>query len=181
MSHIEELTAIKDVYVVTLEPVGDDRGRFMEIFRKEWFPQRTWEVVQSNRSDSRAGVLRGLHYHFQQVDYWHLLKGRIRAALFDLRPDSPTSGAAFTLDLDGDRPLGLFIPQGVAHGFVALTDITLMYIVDRYYNGQDEFGVAWNDPDIGMPWAVAEPMLSARDAANPFLKNIPDERRPRRV
>lgn len=180
MSHIEELATIKDVYVVTLTPYGDERGRFMEIFRKEWFPQRTWEVVQSNRSDSRAGVLRGLHYHFQQVDYWHLLKGQIRAALYDLRPDSPTSGTAFTIDLDGDKPAGLFIPQGVAHGFVALTDITLMYIVDKYYSGQDEFGVAWNDPDIAMPWGVAEPMISARDAANPFLKDIPFERRPPR-
>jgi dTDP-4-dehydrorhamnose 3,5-epimerase len=178
MSQIEELSVIKDVFVVTLQPFEDERGRFMETFRKEWFPQRSWEAMQSNRSDSRAGVLRGLHYHFQQVDYWHVVKGKIRAALYDLRPDSPTSGTAYTLEMDAEGPVGLFIPVGVAHGFVALADATLIYIVDKYYDGRDEFGVAWNDPDIALPWGVDEPMVSARDAANPLLKDIPRDKLP---
>lgn len=179
MPQIEESTIIKDVQIVTLRPFTDDRGRFMETFRKEWFPQRSWEVIQSNRSDSKAGVLRGLHYHFHQVDYWYLVDGKIRVGLFDLRPNSATYGAAQTIDLDADTPQGIFIPIGVAHGFLTLTDATLTYVVDNYYDGDDEFGIAWNDPDINMPWDVECPLISPRDAANPYLKDISSDRLPK--
>ncbi len=64
MPHIEESTLIKDVQIVTLKPFVDERGYFIETFRKAWFPQRTWEIIQTNRSNTRAGTLRGLHYHF---------------------------------------------------------------------------------------------------------------------
>ncbi len=180
MPQIEESTLIKDVQMVTLKPAADERGQFMETFRKEWFPQRSWEIIQTNRSDSKAGVLRGLHYHFHQVDYWYVVNGRIRAGLVDMRPASPTYGAAQTLEMGEEHPLGLFIPVGVAHGFVALSDVTLIYIVDNYYDSRDEFGVAWNDPDIALPWGVASPLTSSRDAANPRWKEIPAEKLPRR-
>ena len=85
MPTITEFSAIPGVLLVELRPFADERGRFTETFRKEWFPQRAWSNVQSNRSDSRAGVLRGLHYHFHQVDYWYLAAGRIRVGLADLR------------------------------------------------------------------------------------------------
>ncbi len=173
MPQIQESTLIKGVQLVTLKPFGDERGRFMETFRKEWFPQRSWEIVQTNRSDSMAGVLRGLHYHFQQVDYWYVVNGRIRVGLCDLRPGSPTYRAPQTIEMGAENQLGLFIPTGVAHGFVALTDATLIYLVDNYYDGADEYGVAWNDPEIGLSWGVESPLLSARDAANPRLKEIP--------
>lgn len=179
MPHIQESTVIKDVQLVTLRPFTDERGRFMETFRKEWFPQRSWDIIQANRSDSRAGVLRGLHYHFHQVDYWYVVAGVIRAGLVDLRPQSPTYRATQVIELGDTHQTGMFIPVGVAHGFVALTDATLTYVVDNYYNGADELGVAWNDPDIALPWGVAEPVLSPRDAANPFLRDIPPEKLPR--
>lgn len=178
MSQIQESTFIKDVQLVTLTPYADERGRFMETFRKEWFPQRSWEIVQTNRSDSMAGVLRGLHYHFQQVDYWYVVNGRIRVGLCDLRPTSPTYRASQTIEMGAENQLGLFIPTGVAHGFVALTDATLIYLVDNYYDGADEYGVAWNDPEIGLAWGVESPLLSGRDAANPRLKEIPPSKLP---
>lgn len=179
MIAIQESTFIQGVQLVSLQTFSDERGRFMETFRQEWFPQRSWHILQTNRSDSKARVLRGLHYHFNQVDYWYVVKGQIRAGLVDIRPDSPTYRAAQTVEMGEDHQLGLFIPIGVAHGFVTLTEATLIYVVDNYYNGADEYGVAWNDPDLGVPWGVEEPLLSGRDAANPLLKNIPDEKLPR--
>lgn len=179
MAHIEESPHINGVQIATFKPFADERGRFMETFRKEWFPQRSWNVIQTNRSDSEVGVLRGLHYHFHQVDYWVVLAGTIRAGLADIRPDSPTYGVSRTIEMGGEHQVGLFIPIGVAHGFVALSDATLMYIVDNYYDGADEYGVAWNDPDLAVPWQVISPRISERDAGNPLLRDIPDDQLPR--
>lgn len=173
MPPIHESTHIQDVFTVDLRAFGDERGRFMETFRKEWFPQRTWDIVQMNCSESIGGVVRGLHYHFKQVDYWCLIHGRIRAALVDIRPDSPTFKATQTIDMDSDQRIGLFIPIGVAHGFASLSErITLTYIVDNYYNSQDEFGIAWNDPDLKLDWGLNDPTISGRDAQNPPLSQI---------
>ena len=180
MPEIEESALIKDLQIVALRSFIDERGRFMEVFRSEWFPQRSWGIVQSNRSDSKAGVLRGLHYHSRQVDYWYVVHGKIRAGLADIRPDSPTCGATQVIEMGGENQLGILIPIGVAHGFVALADATLVYIVDNYYDGADEHGVAWNDPDLALPWGVENPAVSLRDTANPFLKDIPVERLPKR-
>lgn len=172
MPVIRELTQIAGVKVVDLKLFGDDRGRFIETFRTEWFPERSWGQVQSNRSDSIAGVLRGLHYHFHQVDYWYVLQGHIRIGLADLRRSSPTHGASVVLDVDGAVPQGIFIPSGVAHGYFALTDATIVYVVDQFYNGHDEMGVAWNDPDLAVPWGIVSPLLSNRDQQNPFWRNL---------
>ena len=175
MAEIQESSRIHGVKFAVLRVIEDERGRFLETFRKEWFPERTWDVVQGNRSDSRAGVLRGLHYHHRQVDYWMLTAGRVRMALADLRRGSPTRGATLVRVLDADEPVGVFIPVGVAHGFVALTDATMTYLVDNYYDASDEQGVAWNDPDLAIPWETDSPILSARDRSNPLLKELPEE------
>ncbi len=169
---IIESARIPGVLSVELRPFADDRGRFLETFRRSWFPQRDWTAIQTNRSDSAAGVIRGLHFHFRQVDYWVVVQGLIRAALVDVRPDSPAFGQAETIALSGEVPLGLYIPVGVAHGFAAHTAATLTYVVDNYYDSSDEHGIAWNDPDLAIDWGVDEPLLSTRDAANPFLADI---------
>ena len=83
-----------------------------------------------------------------------------------------------SLDLSGDRDRGLFIPPGVAHGFASLTDLTLWYLVDGYYNAEDELGVAWDDPAIGGDWGVTDPVLSNRDKANPLRSELPPGRQP---
>jgi dTDP-4-dehydrorhamnose 3,5-epimerase len=167
--------AIEGVYTIDLCVFGDDRGRFSEMFRDEWFPERTWDKVQVNRSHSSANILRGLHYHHLQADYWHPLAGTIRVGLYDLRPQSPSYGTGENFNVSGDDFIGLFIPPGVAHGFYSVTDLTLIYVVDNYYDGADELGVAWNDPSLGLDWNLApgsEPVISERDVTNPLLANI---------
>lgn len=175
MPDIRPSDRIRGVRRVRLTPFADERGSFVEIFRKEWFPERTWTDVQANRSDSRKDVLRGLHYHRHQVDYWIPVRGRFRVGLVDLRRGSPTRGSTEMLELDAGQPAGLFIPVGVAHGFLALTDATLHYIVDGYYDATDEHGVAWNDPDLGIDWDIERPVLSPRDQGNPRLHAISED------
>lgn len=180
LSPARPLAAIDGVFTVPIRVFEDERGRFMETFRREWFPDVDWSRIQTNRSDSVAGVLRGLHYHFFQVDYWCVTRGMVRAGLVDLRPASPTYRATATLDIGDTHLLGLFIPAGVAHGFYALTDCTLIYMVNNYYDGgKDEFGVAWDDPDVGLAWGAFQPQLSPRDQKNPHLKDILSENLPR--
>ena len=179
VSPAQPFEPIRDVMTVALNAFGDERGRFMETFRVEWFPQVNWDRLQNNRSDSKAGVLRGLHYHFKQVDYWYATRGRIRVGLVDLRLSSPTYLASATIDIGEDNPLGIFIPEGVAHGFAALTDCTLMYIVNNYYDGGgDEYGIAWDDPQVGIDWGVKEPHLSIRDRNNPLIADLPRDAQP---
>jgi dTDP-4-dehydrorhamnose 3,5-epimerase len=175
MPLIKESDHISGVMAVDLKSYSDDRGRFTEIFRKEWFPSLDWSMVQSNRSDSSSGVLRGLHYHRKQVDYWYVIKGTIRAGLVDLRQSSPTYLSSQTFELNDRSDMGLFIPTGVAHGFFAVTEATLIYIVDHYYDGSDEFGVLWNDSKLGIDWGTTAPLLSPRDQNNPQLDDIPPE------
>ncbi len=170
---------IDGVYTVSIRPFEDKRGRFMETFRSEWFPQVDWSQFQSNRSDSKAGVLRGLHYHHHQIDYWYVPSGLVRVGLADVRPASPTFRATEVLEMGDGSPLGVFIPVGVAHGFAALTDATLIYIVNRYYDGSDEHGVAWNDAELDVDWGIVSPVVSARDADNPRLRDIAEDALPK--
>ena len=169
---------IADVVLVEPDVHGDDRGRFVETYRRQWLPLGR-EMVQANRSEKAAGAVVGLHYHLHQADYWYVLRGRARVVLHDLREGSPTDGTTEVLDLDGDEDRGLFIPPGVAHGFASLTDVLLWYLVDGYYNPADELGLAWDDPDLGIDWGMADPVLSARDRANPRRSDIPAALRPR--
>lgn len=174
-----EIPAIAGALQTDLRTFVDDRGHFTEVFRKEWFPQRNWDRIQMNRSKSQKGVLRGLHYHFHQIDYWFVVDGRLRIGLADLRQTSPTYKQTYTLDIDPSHGYGIYIPSGVAHGFLALTDVTLIYVVDNYYDGADELGLIWNDPDIGVDWGTTEmPILSSRDLANPRFGDIAPHRLP---
>jgi dTDP-4-dehydrorhamnose 3,5-epimerase len=132
-----------------------------------------------NRSDSQPNVLRGLHYHHKQVDYWYVAAGKLRAGLADLRSDSPTYRATQTIDMSAENNVGLFIPVGVAHGFLTLEQATLIYVVDNYYDGDDEFGIIWNDSDLNVDWDISNPILSPRDQTNPLLKDIPPQNLPK--
>ncbi len=117
MAEIIKSDQIQGVKFAKLQAYGDERGRFMETFRTEWFPERSFDIVQTNRSDSIAGVLRGLHYHFNQIDYWYVPKGMIRVGMADLRRGSPTFGASQVIEIGDENQTGIFIPTGVAHGF----------------------------------------------------------------
>jgi dTDP-4-dehydrorhamnose 3,5-epimerase len=164
---------IDGVVVAVPELHEDQRGRMLETWRAEWFPGRP-PMVQANRADRVAGCVVGLHVHRRQADYWYVVAGRARVVLHDLRPRSATAGATVVLDLGGDegaelRHAGVYIPPGVGHGFAALTDVTLAYLVDRTYDPSDELGVAWDDPAVGADWGLAAPMLSARDRTQPSV------------
>jgi dTDP-4-dehydrorhamnose 3,5-epimerase len=160
---------IQGVVVVDLDAHVDDRGSLMEFFRSDWLPDDR-PIAQANLSRSRAGVVRGMHYHRRQADYWCVVGGRAFVALADLRgaagPPVPTK----TITLDAERTArALYIPPGVAHGFAALTDVSLVYLVDRPFDGTDEFGFSWDDPAVGIAWPIERPVVSERDASAPPL------------
>jgi dTDP-4-dehydrorhamnose 3,5-epimerase len=172
MARVEASDAIDGVWLVRPDVHGDERGCFVETYRRSWFPAGR-EMVQSNRADRAAGCIVGLHYHLHQADLWYVPAGRARVVLHDLRVGSDTDGATLVLDV-GSAPDGgdhdhttIYIPPGVAHGFASLTDMTITYLVDGYYNPADELGVAWDDPAVGADWGVTDPILSGRDQANP--------------
>ena len=177
MATLSESDVIAGVVVVDPDVHGDERGRFVETYRRSWF-EAGREMVQGNRSDKEAGALVGLHYHLHQADYWYVPRGRARVVLHDLRQGSPTEGATLTLDVGEVNEVGVFIPPGVAHGFAALTDLTITYLVDQYYNPDDELGVAWDDPELEADWGIADPVVSKRDQTNPNRADIPPGRRP---
>src|SRR3989442_9128488 len=135
--------------------------------------------VQANLSSSAAGVLRGLHYHRRQLDYWVVASGRAFVALVDVRPLTTRTGnrgVVETRELAADQ--WVVIPAGVAHGFLALEPLELLYLVTNEYDGSDKLGFAWDDPAVGVPWPSVpgtpdgRPVLSDRDRSNPSLAEL---------
>lgn len=177
MSDISQSEVIAGVVIVTPDVHGDNRGCLIETWRKEWVPGSA-DMIQANRADRRKDALVGLHYHRYQADFWYVPFGQALVALHDLRLSSPTEGATLTLEIGESNHRALYIPPGVAHGFYALTDMTITYLVDHYYDTADELGVAWNDPDLGIEWPGTSPELSGRDRANPKRSDIPHDLRP---
>ena len=158
---------------------ADERGSFRELWRDEAFPGERF--VQANLSTSAAGVLRGLHLHRRQTDLWIVATGRAHVALVDVRPLLDRSGPAAlveTIELAEDE--WVLIPTGVAHGFLALEPLQLAYLVTNLYDGTDELGFAWDDPEVGVPWPAVDatpdgrPILSPRDTSNPSLRDLVD-------
>lgn len=155
---------------------ADARGAFGELFRASLFPGTTF--VQANVSTSTAGVLRGLHYHLRQLDHWILLSGHAFVALVDLRPVLGGLGRPVveTRELHADGTVT--IPSGVAHGFLALEPLEMLYLVTNEYDGTDELGVAWDDETLAIRWprvptADGRPILSERDRSNPRVAQLP--------
>ncbi len=173
MPSVHASNEIAGVLIVELDVHADDRGSFVETWRREWFPGAE-AMVQASRSDKAAGSLVGLHYHLHQADFWYAVSGRARVVLHDLRRASGTRGATMVLELTGEAQRGIYVPPGVAHGFAALSDFVLWYFVDGYYDPQDELGVAWNDPELAIDWGLHAPIVSARDASNPPRSAIPE-------
>jgi len=170
-------SSLSGVSYGALERLADPRGSFREVWRAS-----AWEAdrfVQANLSVSAAGVLRGLHAHRRQSDHWVVLSGRAFVALVDLRPlldGRSTDPIVETRELVADE--WVVIPAGVAHGFLALEQLELLYHVTNEYNGSDEHGFAWDDPDAAVPWPPVagthdgRPILSERDRTNPSLREL---------
>jgi dTDP-4-dehydrorhamnose 3,5-epimerase len=173
-----ELQPLEGVTRRDLRVFADERGSMREIWRDSWgYPVAPGiRFVQGNVSHSQAGVLRGLHFHRRQDDFWVLLSGRAVVALVDLRSATPGSLQAGTrppVMLFEMRPDStVYIPTGIAHGFLALEPLTLMYLVSNEYDGTDELGFAWNDPDAAIDWPGSAPILSPRDQSNPSLREL---------
>jgi dTDP-4-dehydrorhamnose 3,5-epimerase len=168
--------------LILLEPVvhGDERG-----FLVETFSERGWreigvdcEFVQDNHSRSNVGTLRGLHFQTSpgQAKLVRCLRGRVWDVAVDLRRDSPTFGQWEGHELNDERHRQLFVPRGFAHGFCVLSDVAdVHYKLSNYYDPATEAGIAWDDPDIGVEWPVADPQISERDATAPKLAEIEDD------
>jgi len=153
---------------------ADERGGFSELWRARWTaPLTARPFVQANLSRSRPGVLRGMHFHTRQADLWIILDGRATVGLVDLRDaaDDPAWRPPTAL-LELQRGDALYVPEGVAHGFYASEELSLVYLVTNEFDGRDEHGFAWDDPLAAIAWPVREPVISARDRANPPLREV---------
>jgi dTDP-4-dehydrorhamnose 3,5-epimerase len=158
---------------------GDVRGSFTELWRASHPAGGSDPFVQANLSTSSPGVLRGLHLHQRQLDYWVVVEGRAFVALVDAR--GKVSGATTAAAVE-TRVLApndwVVIPAGVAHGFLALEPTRLLYLVTNEYDGTDELGFAWDDPEVAVPWpqvsatSDGRPIVSERDATNPPLAEL---------
>ena len=176
VAEVLEHSDIPGIWLVRLQHHEDERGRFMETYRTSWLPFAA-TMVQANRSESAAKVLRGLHYHRRQADYWFVQSGKATAVLLDTRIGSPTEGKHVTVQQGGGEDVAIYIPEGVAHGFYAHEPTVMTYLVTNEYDGSDELGIAWDDPDLGIEWPDSEPILSERDRQNPRLADVPADRR----
>jgi dTDP-4-dehydrorhamnose 3,5-epimerase len=172
-----------------VERHADERGSFRELWREGGVgpidpihagapPGSAPRFVQANLSVSLPGVLRGLHLHRRQLDRWVIARGRAFIALVDVKPmlDGAARPTVETRELGEDE--WVEIPVGVAHGFLALEPVDLVYLVTNEYDGTDEAGFAWDDPLAAVPWPLAaatpdeRPILSDRDRTNPSLADL---------
>ena len=169
-------TKIKDVYIIEPKVFGDNRGYFMETYRKEDFDKAglKYNFVQDNQSKSKKGVLRGLHYQktFPQAKLVRVISGEVFDVAVDLRKNSPTYGEWVGEILSSENKKMLMIPRGFAHGFMVLSETAeFIYKCDEVYHPEDEGGIMWNDPDVGVNWPNdIEPLLSEKDQKHPSLK-----------
>ena len=169
-------TAINDVYVIEPKVYGDHRGYFFESYKESDFNEAglKYEFIQDNQSKSKKGVLRGLHFQktYPQAKLVRVLEGEVFDVAVDLRKSSPTYGKYVGVILSAENKKMFMIPRGFAHGFVVMSDTaTFTYKCDELYHPEDEGGIMWNDPDVGIEWPdVGEVLLSEKDKKHPSLK-----------
>ena len=174
-------TPLDGVLVLQPKVFGDARGFFMESFNQQAFEAAVGHAVpfvQDNHSRSAKGVLRGLHYQHAphaQGKLVRVVAGAVFDVAVDIRPGSATFGQWFGAELSADNHRQMWIPPGLAHGFLVLTDTAdFLYKTTDYYAPQAEGAVRWNDPDVGIAWPDLgmAPVLSGKDAAAPWLKDL---------
>ena len=168
-------TEIKGVFVIDQKCYGDNRGYFMETYKKADFDAAglCYDFVQDNQSSSRKGVLRGLHFQkaHPQAKLVRVLKGAVFDVAVDLRKNSETYGKWTGVLLSDENKRQFMIPRGFAHGFLVVSDYAeFAYKCDELYHPEDEGGIAWDDPDVGVVWPeVGEIILSEKDKKHPTL------------
>lgn len=174
-----EKTKLEGVVIITPDVFGDHRGFFMESWSEHKMEEAGlhYNFVQDNHSMSSVkGTLRGIHFQKgdkAQAKLVRCVKGAVLDVAVDLRHESPTYKQWVAVELSAENKKQLMIPRGFGHGFVTLTDeVEFLYKADNYYAPEADGGIRWNDPEIGVDWGVDNPILSAKDEKNPFLKDL---------
>lgn len=177
-------TDVDGAFLIEPKVFGDERGFFMETYRKDEFENAGIgaEFVQDNHSKSKKGVLRGLHFQsaHTQAKLVRVIRGAVLDVVVDLRKASETYGKYVAEILSSENKRQLFVPKGCAHGFLTLEDGTeFAYKCDDYYDPASDGGIIWNDPEIGIPWkqhferyGISEPLLSEKDTKHPTFSQF---------
>jgi len=169
--------SIPDVILVEPKVFPDERGFFLESFKESTFQENgiTTKFVQDNYSHSIKGVLRGLHYQKNpkaQAKLVTAIRGEIFDVAVDIRKDSPTYGKWVGEILSDQNHKSLYVPEGFAHGFLCLSDeADVVYKVNEEYSAENDRGMLWNDPAVGVKWPVENPIISEKDKQQPLLEN----------
>ena len=171
-------TDLPGVLIIEPKVFLDARGFFLETYNREKYVTAGLNVdfVQDNLSFSSKGVLRGLHYQkpHAQGKLVYVLQGEVWDVAVDIRRDSPFFGKWAAVTLSSDNKKQFYIPPGFAHGFCVMSETALFtYKCTDMYHPEFDAGVRWDDPDIGIPWPVAAPILSEKDKKQPWLQEIP--------
>jgi dTDP-4-dehydrorhamnose 3,5-epimerase len=162
-------TGFEGLFVLEPRVFADERGYFFESFNSQTFKNNglDFEWVQDNQSQSKYGVVRGLHFQkppYAQTKLIRVLKGEILDVVVDLRHDMPTYGKSFSIVLSSQNHLQLLIPKGFAHGFSVLSEeADVMYKCDALYNKESESGILFNDPKLGIDWQVEQDKMVVSD------------------
>ena len=172
-------TEIEGVYIIEPKVFNDARGYFMEAWKQTEFNEYIGRVdfIQDNESKSSFGVLRGLHYQkgeLSQAKLVRVIKGKVLDVAVDIRKSSPTFGKHVMVELSEDNKRQFFIPRGFAHGFLVLSDEAIfIYKVDNPYAPQQDAGIRWNDPELGIEWPIdpKDVQTSEKDMKQPLLKD----------
>ena len=182
MQRIE--TSLPGVY--ELRPVvhRDSRGSFLETYHHAKYSDLGIKdtFLQDNHSISSRGTLRGLHYQLQhaQAKLCRVIEGEALDVAVDIRIGSPHFGKWASVRLSAKEQNQLYIPAGLAHGFLAITEtVQFLYKCSDYYAPSDEYGILWNDPALAIDWGASNPVLSQRDAKNPTLADVQQQFLPR--
>lgn len=165
---------VHGAFEIIYDPRQDERGYFMRAYDRELFEEHclVTDWVQENEAYSKhEGVIRGLHFQkppHAETKFVRVARGAVLDAFVDIRSGSPTFGEWDAVELSAERHNAVYIPKGCAHGYCTLSaDSLVLYKVDSYYAPSAEGGLLWNDPSIGIPWPVSEPIMSAKDKALP--------------
>ena len=173
-------TALPGVVIVEPDIFRDERGYFMETYHQRRYAEGGIDClfVQDNHSHSRRGALRGLHYQLKhsQTKLIYVSMGEIFDVAVDIRRGSPTFGKWVGAHLTGENGRQIYIPVGFAHGFCTLSETAdVIYKCTDFYTPNDEHGILWSDPGIGIEWPDKNPLLSNKDSRNPRLFDIPKD------
>jgi dTDP-4-dehydrorhamnose 3,5-epimerase len=169
-------TSIPGLLILERPIFSDERGFYREIFHNDELEKISgikFSGIQMNHAHSIPGVIRGIH-----AERWNKIiypvTGEVFIAIVDIRPDLPSFGKVETLNVNDDNRFGLFIPNGLANSLCVVGErsVDYIYLVDAYYDGSDTRAVAFDDPDLNIPWPIENPIISERDRENPRLRDL---------